>query len=485
MSLRGRITAATVFVVILTVLISSVVAYFATESRLGVFVDRIGDDEASRFAQSLGRAYTEAGGWQSAEAVLAGAGYTYEEIAQREQSQRGEENHVELFHQDPIRVVLVNADGQVVLDNFDQLPPGSSASSLDGHREPVVAAASDQPVGHVFVDVNHELLSSESQGFLSTLLVIILIGGLVTVGLAVVLAVWLSRRITAPVRALTEATQAVAQGDTTRLHVTTSDELGQMSDAFNRMTSTLETQRELRRQLVNDVSHELNTPLSVIQLEAAGLRDGLQSGDTASDHIIQEVERLRGLVTDLDWLAETDDGELRLNLEPTPLEEVISAELERWQPQAQARRVSLSLDVAADLPDVEVDRSRMSQALGNVIANAINSVEPGGNIVLSARADSDEGVSISIVDDGTGIDPLDLPHIFERFYRAEQTRARGTRGSGLGLAITRAVVEAHGGTITAFSAGPGQGAAVTIRLPVANAPAAMRTTSTAAELRSE
>ena len=237
--------------------------------------------------------------------------------------------------------------------------------------------------------------------------------------------------------------------------------------------------------MVNDVSHELNTPLSVIQLEAAGLRDGLQSGDTASDHIIQEVERLRGLVTDLDWLAETDDGELRLNLEPTPLEEVISAELERWQPQAQARRVSLSLDVAADLPDVEVDRSRMSQALGNVIANAINSVEPGGNIVLSARADSDEGVSISIVDDGTGIDPLDLPHIFERFYRAEQTRARGTRGSGLGLAITRAVVEAHGGTITAFSAGPGQGAAVTIRLPVANAPAAMRTTSTAAELRSE
>ncbi|MDE2893727.1 MAG: ATP-binding protein [Chloroflexota bacterium] len=485
MSLRGRITAATVLVVILTVLISSVVAYFATESRLGVFVDRIGDDEASRLAQSLGRAYTEAGGWQSAVAVLAEAGYTYEEIAQREQSQRGEENHVELFHQDPIRVVIVDPDGRVVLDNFDELPPGSSASSLDGHREPVVAVASDQPVGHVFVDVNHELLSSESQGFLSTLLVIILAGGLVTVGLAIGLAVWLSRRITAPVRALTEATQAVAQGDTTRLRVTTPDELGQMSDAFNRMTSTLETQRELRRQLVNDVSHELNTPLSVIQLEAAGLRDGLQSADTASGHIIQEVERLRGLVTDLDWLAETDHGELRLNLEPTPLDEVISVELERWQPQAQARRVSLSPDVVADLPDVEVDRSRMSQALGNVIANAINSVEPGGNIVLSARADSDEGVSISIVDDGIGIDPLDLPHIFERFYRAERTRARGTRGSGLGLAITRTIVEAHGGTITAFSAGPGQGAAVTIRLPVANAAAAMRTTSTAAELRSE
>ena len=485
MSLRGRITAATVLVVILGVLISSVVAYLATESRLGVFVDRIGEDEASRLGERLGQAYTEAGGWQTADAVLAEAGYSYEGSARREQSEPGEENHVELLHQDPIRVVIVDADGQVVLDNFDELPPGSSASSLDGHREPVVVPASNQSVGHVYVDVNHELLSNESHGFLSTLLYIILIGGVVTVGLAVVLAIWLSRRITAPVRALTEATQAVAQGDTTRLRVTTSDELGQMSDAFNRMSSTLESQRELRRRLVNDVSHELNTPLSVIHLEAAGLRDGLQSADTASDHIIQEVERLRGLVTDLDWLAETDHGELRLKLEATPLEEVIGVELERWQPHAQAREVSLSLEMPADCPEVEVDRGRMSQALGNVVVNAINSVDPGGNVVLGARADSDEVVSISIVDDGIGIDLRDLPHIFERFYRAEQTQSRGTRGSGLGLAIARAIVEAHGGTITASSAGPGQGTTVTIRLPAGRAAAGVRASSSGPERRGE
>lgn len=475
MSLRGRITAATVLVVILTVLISSLVAYFATESRLGVFVDRIGDDEAIRLAQGLGRAHSEAGGWQTADAVLAEAGFVYEEGVQRERSESGEESHVELFHQDPIRVVVVDADGQVVLDNFGQLALGSSASSLGRHREPVVGATSGQPVGHVYVDVNHELLSSESDGFLSTLLVIILAGGLVTVGLAIGLAVWLSRRITAPVRALTEATQAVADGDATHLKVTTSDELGQMSDAFNRMTATLETQRELRRQLVDDVSHELNTPLSVIQLEAAGLRDGLQSADAASDHIIQEVERLRGLVTDLDWLAATDHEALRLDLEATSLVEVLRAELERWQPQAQARQVSLSLEMPPDLSGVEVDRSRMSQALGNVVANAINSVEPGGNVVLSARAEANGELSVSVADDGIGIDPLELPHIFERFYRTEQTRHRGTRGSGLGLAITRAIVEAHSGTITASSAGPGQGATVTITLPAAHA-AATRTT---------
>lgn len=470
MSLRQRITAATLLVVVLTVVVSSLVAYFATESRLGVFVDQISDDEASRLAQNLARAHAETGGWQSAGVVLADAGFTYESDVQLEQSRTGEENHVELFHQDPIRVVVVDAGGIVVLDNFDLLAPGTSVSSLDGHREPVVDPASNQPVGYVYVDVNHELLSSESHGFLSTLLYIILVGGLVTLGFAIVLAVWLSRRITAPIRALTQATQAVAQGDAARLPVTTSDELGQMSDAFNQMSSTLETQRELRRQLVNDVSHELNTPLSVIQLEAAGLRDGLQSADAASDHIIQEVERLRGLVTDLDWLAETDRGELRLDLQATSVEELLEAELGRWQSQAQARQILLSLDVAPDLPELELDDSRMSQALGNVIGNAMNSVRANGHVVVQARVEADEALAISVIDDGIGIDPTDLSRIFDRFYRAQTTRHQGTRGSGLGLAITRAIVEAHGGSVSASSAGLGQGATVTLRLALGPTP---------------
>ena len=467
MSLRKRIMAATILVVILTVLVSSLLAYFATESRLNVFVDQVGDDEASRLAQRLGHAYDNAGGWQTAEAVLAEAGFTYQGLVEEGQSEAGEENHVELFHQDPIRIVIVDADGSVVLDNFGHLAPGSPTTSLAGHREPVVGPTTGQSAGHVYVDVNHEFLSSESHGFLSTLIYIILVGGLITVGFAFLLAVWLSRRITAPVQALTKATQAVAQGDATRLPVTTSDELGQMSEAFNQMSSTLEAQRELRRQLVNDVSHELNTPLSVIQLEAAGLRDGLQSAETASNHIIHEVERLRGLVTDLDWLAETDHGELRLNFETTSVEELLTAELERWQPQAQGQQILLSPQIATDLPNAQLDRSRMSQALGNVLGNAFQSVEPGGNVRLSARSDDDGILTISIVDDGIGIDPSDLPHIFDRFYRADQSRNSGLPGTGLGLAITRAIVEAHGGTVSASSKGLGQGATVTIELPLA------------------
>ena len=114
--------------------------------------------------------------------------------------------------------------------------PGATALDLDGHSETVFDLTTDQPVGRIYVDVNREFLSAESHGFLNALLYITVIGGLLTVGVAILLAAWLSKRITAPVTALTEATQAIAQGDTTRLPVTSSDELGRMSEAFNRMT---------------------------------------------------------------------------------------------------------------------------------------------------------------------------------------------------------------------------------------------------------
>ena len=466
MSLRWRIMGSIVFVIVLTVVISVGVGYYTTQSRLGVFVDEIGDDQASRLARDLSREYTAAGGWETVDRPLSEAGYIYDGVPQRERSEEHEEESFELLHKDPIRVVIAGIDGRVVKDNSSELLSGTTAPDLDGHRGTVFDLTTKQPVGHVYVDVNHEFLSTESHGFLNTLLYITVIGGTLTVGVAILLAAWLSGRITAPVTALTEATQAIAQGNTAQLPVTSSDELGQMSAAFNQMTSALDTQRDLRRRLINDVSHELNTPLSVIQLEAKGLRDGLQTPESASDHIIQEVNRLRGLVTDLSWLAETDYGEIRLTLEKSSIHELLIAEIDRWQPQSRARHVELSLQVSADLPDVDLDRMRISQALGNVLTNAINYTEAGGSIVLRAGLDGDEALAISIIDDGIGIHAADLPHVFDRFYRTDQSRNCGIAGTGLGLAITRAIVEAHEGTVAATSEGLGQGVTVTCRLPL-------------------
>ena len=109
---------------------------------------------------------------------------------------------------------------------------------------------------------------------------------------------------------------------------------------------------------------------------------------------------------------------------------------------------------------------RISQALGNVVNNAIHSCEAGGTVVLRAGLEGDGMLAISVVDDGIGIHPSDLPYVFDRFYRTEQSRRRGTTGTGLGLAITRALVEAHGGTIAVASDGPGRGTSVTMRMPV-------------------
>lgn len=467
MSLRWRIMGATVLVIVLTVLISVGVGYYSTQYRLGVFIDGLGDDEARRLARNLSREYTASGGWETVDEPLSEAGYLYDEVPERERTEGHEGESVEFFHSDPLRVVIVGADGRVVKDNLSELPPGTVASSLDGHQEKVFDLSTNQPIGYVYVDVSRDFLSAESHGFLNTLLFTTVVGGILTVGVAIFLAAWLSRRITAPVTALTDAAQAIAQGDKTRLPVTSSDELGKMSEAFNRMTSALETQRELRRRLINDVSHELNTPLSVIHLEARGLRDGLQAPERASEQIIQEVDRLRGLVSDLNYIAETDHGELRLTLEENSIYDLLSAEAHRWRPQLEAKQVELSQQISSDIPNMRLDRERMSQALGNVLSNAIDCTEPGGKIVLRTGLERDETLAISVADDGIGIHPTDLPHVFDRFYRTEQSRERGIAGTGLGLAIAQAIVEAHGGTIAVASAGLGQGTTVTIRLPLA------------------
>ncbi len=468
MSLRWQIMGSMVFVIVLTVLINIGVGYYSSQFRLDVLVDQIGDDEAIQLARNLSREYTATGDWATVDSALSEAGYIYDGAREGEGEGHGEGEgeSSESFHKDQIRVVITGIDGRVVRDNLSDVAPGTAAPNLEGRREPVFDLSANRVVGYVHVDVNREFLATESRGFLNTLLLITLIGGSVTAGVAILLAARLSKRITTPVTALTEATQAIAQGDTTRLPVTSSDEVGSMSAAFNQMTSTLESQRELRRRLINDVGHELNTPLSVIQLEATGLRDGLQTPDQASEQIINEVGRLRGLVTDLDWLAETDSGELRLTLQVCSVDELLASEVDRWLPQSLAKEVELSLHAPDDLPELNLDQARMSQALGNLLSNAVHATEAGGHIVLSAELEGDKALVLSIIDDGIGIDAADLPHIFDRFYRTDQARDRRVGGSGLGLAIARAIVEVHGGTVAVASDGLGQGATVTIHLPL-------------------
>lgn len=477
MSLRWRILAAFVFVIVLAVSVTVAVGYYTAQRQLDAFVAELGRVEAAGLTRDLSRSYTSSDGWNGMNIALFEAGYLYDEGAEHGGLGEGEhgteggkeegEAGSEFFHIDRIRIVVVDNDGTIVLDNFQTLEQGEPAPDLDGQRTVILDLRTNQPVGYAFIDVNREFLATESLGFLRELLYRTAIGGLLVLVVALLLAAWLANRITNPVTALTRATQSISEhGNTILLPVNSSDELGQMSTSFNQMTVALQTQRDLRKRLIDDVSHELNTPLSVIQLEAHGLRKGLQTSTVAADNIIQEVSMLRHLVRDLTWLAETDSGEQRIAVEPCSIPQLLGDEVARWQPQAQLQQINLSLQPLPELPALNLDKMRMSQALGNVIRNALQHTEAGGQITLGAALEESSYVSIFVEDDGLGIDTADLPHVFDRFYRTDQSRNRGTGGAGLGLAIARAIVEAHNGTIRVSSDGPNEGTTVHVDLPI-------------------
>ena len=175
-----------------------------------------------------------------------------------------------------------------------------------------------------------------------------------------------------------------------------------MSIAFNKMTTSLQTQRDLRNRLLDDVSHELSTPLSIIRLEAHALRKGLQSPSQAADRIVQEVNMLGNLVRDLGWLAETESDELQLAVEPCSIDQLLTAELARWQQQAEMDRITLSLQLPPELPNFNLDPMRMSQALGNVIDNALRHTQADGQVEVAATIEAGRQLTILVTDDGRG-----------------------------------------------------------------------------------
>jgi signal transduction histidine kinase len=283
---------------------------------------------------------------------------------------------------------------------------------------------------------------------------------------ALLLGILLARSLTQPLRELTAATRAVAAGDLDRqVEVRSNDELGELARSFNQMGTDLAHARNLRRQMTADIAHELRTPLSLILGHSEALSEGvLPPTEDALRTIHDEARQLSRLVEDLRLLALSEAGELQITREPMALKGFLERVAAAHAPQAQKSGISLRVDTAPDLPDVDMDSDRMAQVLDNLIANALRYTPAGGQIQLSA-ARSAVGVQIVVQDEGTGVPPDELPWIFERFYRGDRSRQRHEGGAGLGLAIARSIVEQHGGSIRAENT-PGEGLRVIIDLPV-------------------
>ena len=280
----------------------------------------------------------------------------------------------------------------------------------------------------------------------------LLLGGSLAIAIALILTFVLSRRITSPIGALAKAARRLGRGDLSqRVQLQSEGEVAALAQAFNSMAADLEHAEQLRRNMVADVAHELRTPLSNIQGYLEAIRDRVIKPDTATIRSLnEEAALLSRLVNELQELSLAEAGELKLVYQAEDITNLIKQAVTPWQPKVTAKEISLSLDLPANLPLVNIDWQRVNQVLHNLLENAVAYTHKGGTINVAAITQSD-WVEVSVSDTGEGIPAEDLPHIFERFYRVDKSRARATGGSGLGLTIAKRLVEAHGGTITVQS----------------------------------
>jgi signal transduction histidine kinase len=293
---------------------------------------------------------------------------------------------------------------------------------------------------------------------------------------AAAVSVFIARRLSRPIGTLDAAASRLTAGDyAARMPPTgLGPEIDTLTGAFNTMAAALQATEATRRRLLSDVAHELRTPLATLDAYLEGLADGIRApAQETWDLLAAQTARLRRLADDIALVSRAEEGQLTLRWVSVALNEIVTAAVAAAQPGYSEKGVNLTYHLAAGLPDVTADPERVTQVLTNLLSNALRHTPPGGQVSVTTRPTElpTPSAQASVADTGDGIAAEHLPHIFERFYRADAARDRARGGSGIGLTIARALITAHGGTLTAESGGPGKGARFTITLPP---PAAFR-----------
>jgi two-component system, OmpR family, sensor kinase len=308
--------------------------------------------------------------------------------------------------------------------------------------------------------------SALEQQFVNTVNRALLLASIIAGVVAVVISLFMSRRLTGPLASMTQAAQAMARGDLAqRVQVGANDEVGRLAEAFNTMAASVARSEQLRRDLVADVAHELRTPIAVLRADLEAVQDGVyQPTAYRVSALREEVDLLARLVADLQELSLAEAGQLALQRQSTDLGQLCRQVVATMAPQATGRGVNLAVAQAVASATSLVDPDRIGQVLRNLVSNALRYTPAGGSVTLDCQA-NDKMAILTVRDTGAGITAEDLPHIFDRFYRGERSRSRASGGAGLGLAIVKQLVEAHGGHVWVESA-PGSGAAFHVSLPL-------------------
>ena len=304
----------------------------------------------------------------------------------------------------------------------------------------------------------------------------ILVGGVTALLLIFFLGWLLSSGIIHPLKALSKAAECISQGDfNARVTVKTQDALGKLADSFNHMAEKLQRSKEAeklameaRKEMIINVSHDLRTPLSAIRGYVEGLQDGIVSEPQKVKRYLEVLHSkaiyLERLINDLFWLAKLEAGQLEMNYVQVGATNFLNELSAKFAGDFHAAGIFFSSQIAADLPEIKVDKGRIEQVLNNLVANALSYTSAEGKVTLEVRLKGAE-ILVSLTDNGAGIEPADLPYIFDRFYRGDKARSSVKGGTGLGLSIARQIIEAHGGHIWVEST-PGEGSSFTFTLPV-------------------
>jgi signal transduction histidine kinase len=466
----------------LTILVGAAITYliarWTVANQFNLYVSRGGQLRAQSWAPLFAEYYAQNSTWAGIETLLANLSSTPTPPGMMGQGRGGgpRQGRGELASQGMMgtgldeHILLADDRGRVVLDSEGKLE--GQTISADNLKLGAPVTIGDERVGTLLVVAAESGASAALAGdFLTALNRGVLLATVVAGLVGIVLGAVLVRQIIAPLRNLQSAANAIAGGDLSqRVTIASRDEAGDVGRAFNQMAEALEQNERLRRHMMTDIAHELRTPLTVIQGQVEALLDGvfpLTPDQLAPIH--DQTILLSRLVTDLRELALAEAGQLAIERRTVDLGGLIGRVAAAVEPVAADKGVALSLDVSPRLPHISADPDRLSQVLHNLLSNALRHTPPGGEISL--RAGYQEGetrrVWLAVQDTGEGIPPEQLPHVFDRFYRADPARSRARGGTGLGLAIVRAIVEAHGGQVSAASDGvPGQGSTFTVYLPL-------------------
>jgi signal transduction histidine kinase len=453
-SLIVKLMGAFILVILIGSIVTAILTSQATQSAFNLYTTRSGQVWAQRLVPDLADFYNQTHSWQGVNEVFQtdfADQITPAGMGQGRGQGLGRQNAGAMMSGQ--RLILADASGLVIADTQKNLP-GKQISQSELQNGAAIMVENTL-VGTLIVTPNDSSnLNSPAAEFLASVNRAIISSAAIAAGLAVVLGAMLFFQIIRPLHQLQNAAASIATGNLgQRVSIRSHDELGKLGSTFNQMAENLAKAETQRRHLVADVAHELRTPLAAIQGTLEGMQDGVLPLDEEQvAALYTETMLLNRLVGDLKLLSLAEAGQLKLEFSEIEPGDLIKQLIERDQAQANQKNIRLEADLSVKLPVVWMDSDRITQVLNNLIGNALRYTPEGGTIIVKGSFDSmNQMLEISVSDTGLGIHPDDLPHIFDRFYRADKSRTRASGGSGLGLAIVKQLVEAHGGSVKAES----------------------------------